>query len=165
MEKILIGKITSAVGLKGEVKVYNYSDSIEIYENTPQVYVDDTLMEIQNVRTQKNMVVLKLSGFADRNEAERARGRQIFVTEEDLPQLPPGQYYVRDLIGMEVVTDEGEALGEVSDVIQNTAQDIFEVKRPNGKKVLIPKVDAYVLDIDAGERRITVHLQEGLLDL
>lgn len=165
MEKILIGKITSAVGLKGEVKVYNYSDSTEIYENTPQIYVDDELMAVQSVRTQKNMVVLKLEGFSDRTAAEKARGRQLFVTEDDLPELPEGQFYVRDLIGMEVFSDEGQRLGPVTDVIQNTAQDIFEIEMEDGRKVLIPKVDSYVLKIDGESRRITVHLQEGILDL
>lgn len=165
MEKILIGKITSAVGLKGEVKVYNYSDSIEIYEETPQIYVGDELMDVISVRQQKNMVVLRLSGFTDRDAAERARGREIFVTEADLPELPEGQFYVRDLIGMQVVTEEGEDLGEVTDVIQNTAQDLFEVELPEGRKVLIPKVDAFVRSIDGETRTVTVRLQEGLLDL
>ena len=165
MEKILIGKITSAVGLKGEVKVYNYSDSIEIYEETPQIYVGDELMDVISVRQQKNMVVLRLSGFTDRDAAERARGREIFVTEADLPELPEGQFYVRDLIGMQVVTEEGEELGEVTDVIQNTAQDLFEVELPEGRKVLIPKVDAFVRSIDGEARTVTVRLQEGLLDL
>ena len=165
MEKILIGKITSAVGLKGEVKVYNYSASIEIYEETPQVYVGDELMDVISVRQQKNMVVLRLSGFTDRDAAERARGREIFVTEADLPELPEGQFYVRDLIGMQVVTEEGEDLGEVTDVIQNTAQDLFEVELPEGRKVLIPKVDAFVRSIDGETRTVTVRLQEGLLDL
>ena len=165
MEKILIGKITSAVGLKGEVKVYNYSDSTEIYENTPQIYVDDERMAVQSVRTQKNMVVLKLEGFSDRTAAEKARGRQLFVPEDDLPELPEGQFYVRDLIGMEVFSDEGQRLGPVTDVIQNTAQDIFEIEMEDGRKVLIPKVDSYVLKIDGESRRITVHLQEGILDL
>lgn len=165
MEKILIGKITSAVGLKGEVKVYNYSDSIEIYEETPQIYVGDELMDVISVRQQKNMVVLRLSGITDRDAAERARGREVFVTEADLPELPEGQFYVRDLIGMQVVTEEGEELGEVTDVIQNTTQDLFEVELPEGRKVLIPKVDAFVRNIDGEARRITVRLQEGLLDL
>ena len=165
MEKILIGKITSAVGLKGEVKVYNYSDSIEIYEETPQIYVGDELMDVISVRQQKNMVVLRLSGFTDRDAAERARGREIFVTEADLPELPEGQFYVRDLIGMQVVTEEGEDLGVVTDVIQNTAQDLFEVELPEGRKVLIPKVDAFVRSIDGETRTVTVRLQEGLLDL
>lgn len=190
-EKILIGKVTSAVGLKGEVKVYNYSDGIDIYENTPRLYVGDELMDVLGVRTQKHMVVLRLAQIPDRNAAERARGKEIFATEADLPQLPEGVYYVRDLIGMQVVTEaEHEAehgtehdtaktehgaaeaehagsriLGEVTDVIQNTAQDLFEVRMESGKKVLIPRVDAYVKDIDEEKRVITVRLQEGLLDL
>ena len=143
----------------------NYSDSIEIYEETPQIYVGDELMDVISVRQQKNMVVLRLSGFTDRDAAERARGREIFVTEADLPELPEGQFYVRDLIGMQVVTEEGEDLGEVTDVIQNTAQDLFEVELPEGRKVLIPKVDAFVRSIDGETRTVTVRLQEGLLDL
>lgn len=190
-EKILIGRITSAVGLKGEVKVYNYSDGIGIYEDTPRLYVGDELMEVLGVRTQKHMVVLRLDGIADRNAAEKARGKEIFATEADLPDLPEGVYYVRDLIGMQVVTEPehgagaehddnaagpehgapsggtepSQILGEVTDVIQNTAQDLFEVKMENGRKVLIPRVDAYVKDIDEERRVITVRLQEGLLDL
>lgn len=165
MDKILIGKITSAVGLRGEVKVYNYSDSPEIYEITPEIFVGEDLHEILSVRTQKNMVVLKLSDITDRDAAEKLRGKELFITEEDLPELPEGQFYVRDLIGMQVVTEDGETLGPVTDVIQNTAQDLFEVELETGRKVLIPKVDAFVLDIDADRRQITVRLQEGLLDL
>ena len=164
MEKIIIGKIVNAVGLKGEVKVYNYSDSSEIYESTELVYIGDELCNIENVRLQKNMVVLKIEGINDRNMAEACKGKEIFITEEDLPRLPKGQFYVRDLIGMEVMED-GEFLGKVTDVIQNTAQDIFEVELENGKKVLIPKVDSFVLDIDEESRKITVRLIEGLLEL
>ena len=72
---------------------------------------------------------------------------------------------MRDLIGMEVFSDEGQRLGPVTDVIQNTAQEIFEIGMADGRKVLIPKVDSYVLEIDGENRRITVHLQEGILDL
>ena len=165
MEKIKIGKIVNAVGLKGEVKVYNYSDSSEIYEITPEVFVGNEIMEIENVRLQKNMVILKLSGIADRNAAEAAKGREICITEEDLPELEEGEFYVRDLIGMTVKEADGNVLGTVTDVLQNTAQDIFEVKGKNGKQILIPKVDEFVLNIDAETREIEVELPEGLLDL
>ena len=165
MEKIKIGKIVNVVGLKGEVSVYNYSDSPSIYETTPAVYIGSDLMETESVRTKKNMVILKLAGVSDRNAAEALRGREVFITEEDLPELPEGRYYVRDIIGMKVVEDGGDVLGHVTDVIQNTAQDIFEVERPGGKKVLIPNVDQFILDIDAEKRVISVRLIEGLLDL
>ena len=165
MEKIKIGKIVNTVGLKGEVKVYNYSDSIEIYETIESIYVEDRLTVIENVRAQKNMVILKLEGADDRNAAEALRGKELYITEDDLPELPEGQYYVRDLIGMSVTEEDGNMLGHVTDVLQNTAQDIFEVESENGKKLLIPKVDKFVLDIDAEKREITVRLIEGMLDL
>ena len=165
MEKIKIGKIVNIVGLKGEVKVYNYSDSIEIYETIESIYVEDRLTVIENVRAQKNMVILKLEGADDRNAAEALRGKELYITEDDLPELPEGQYYVRDLIGMSVTEEDGNLLGHVTDVLQNTAQDIFEVESENGKKLLIPKVDQFVLDIDAEKREITVRLIEGMLDL
>lgn len=165
MEKIKIGKIVNTVGLKGEVKVYNYSDSIEIYETIESIYVEGRLTVIENVRAQKNMVILKLEGADDRNAAEALRGKELYITEDDLPELPEGQYYVRDLIGMSVTEEDGNLLGHVTDVLQNTAQDIFEVESENGKKLLIPKVDQFVLDIDAEKREITVRLIEGMLDL
>lgn len=164
MEKIKVGKIVNAVGLKGEVKVYNYSDSSEIYEITPQMYVGSELLEIENVRLQKNMVILKLEGINDRNAAEAAKGRDIFITEDDLPELEEGEYYVRDLIGM-TVEEDGRVLGKVTDVLQNTAQDVFEVERENGKQLLIPRVDEFVLDIDLDTRKIRVSLPDGLLEL
>ena len=165
MEKIKIGKIVNTVGLKGEVKVYNYSDSIEIYETIESIYVEDRLTVIENVRAQKNMVILKLEGADDRNDAEALRGKELYITDDDLPELPEGQYYVRDLIGMSVAEEDGNLLGHVTDVLQNTAQDIFEVESENGKKLLIPKVEQFVLDIDAEKREITVRLIEGMLDL
>lgn len=164
MEKIKVGKIVNAVGLKGEVKVYNYSDSSEIYEITPEMYVGSELLQIENVRLQKNMVILKLEGINDRNAAEAAKGRDIFITEDDLPELEEGEYYVRDLIGM-TVEEDGNVLGKVTDVLQNTAQDVFEVERKNGKQLLIPRVDEFVLAIDLDTRKIKVKLPEGLLEL
>lgn len=165
MEKILVGKIVNVVGLKGDVKVYNYSDSIQIYEETPEIYVDDKLTKIEKARLQKNMVVLKLEGIDSRDAAEYLRGSELFVTDADLPELPEGQFYIRDLIGMAVKEENGKVIGKVSDVIQNTAQDIFEVELENKKKVLIPKVDQFIIDIDGDEREITVRLIEGILDL
>lgn len=165
MEKIKIGKIVNAVGLKGEVKVYNYSDSPDAYERADAVYMGDVLLAVENVRLQKNMVILKLSGIDDRNGAEAVKGKEIFITEADLPVLPEGQFYVRDLIGMTVKEQDGVPLGKVVNVLQNTAQDIFEVERENGKQLLIPKVDEFVIRIDVQAGEIEVKLPAGLLDL
>ncbi len=165
MEKIKMGKVVGASGLKGELKVYNYSDTVDSYMRVEEMILQDSPYKIESARTHKNTVILKLEGIDDRDAAERQRGKELYITEADLPPLPQGQFYIRDLIGMEVVEETGEYLGRVTDVLQNTPQDIFEVERETGKKLLIPRVDQFVADINKEEGRITVRLIEGMLDI
>ena len=164
MEKIQIGKITSAVALRGEVKVYTYSDQ-DRYKEIKTVLVEDERHEIEKVRYQNHMVILKLSDVNDRNAAEALQNKYLYITEDQLPELPEGEYYIRDLIGMEVKDEEGTVLGIMENVLQNTAQDVYEVKRENGKTLLIPGVKEFIINVDLNERVITVRLPEGLLDL
>ena len=164
MEKINKGQIVNAVGLKGEVKVYNYSDSQERYYDLQTVYLDDKLYEIEKVRFQQHLVILKFKGVDDRNAAESLKGKYLNITEADLKELPEGTYYIRDLIGVLVVLESGEVLGTLTNVLQNFAQDLYEID-VNGKKVLLPAVNEFVLDVDLESRRVTVRLPEGLLDL
>ena len=164
MEKIKIGQIVNAVGLKGEVKVYNYSDSQERYYDLQTVYLDDKLYEIEKVRFQQHLVILKFKGVDDRNAAESLKGKYLNITEADLKELPEGTYYIRDLLGVLVVLESGEVLGTLTNVLQNFAQDLYEID-VNGKKVLLPAVNEFVLDVDLESRRVTVRLPEGLLDL
>ena len=163
MEKVLIGKAVNVVGLRGEIRVYNYSDGIEIYELADELYIGKELYKVQNVRLQKNMVVLKVEGIDDRNAAEKTRGREIFVSEEYLPQLPEGVHYVRDLIGMEVFLENGSRIGTVKNIIQNTAQDVYDIETEEGSQVLIPGVPEFLIDINEETRRITVRVIEGML--
>ena len=163
MEKIKIGQIVNAVGLKGEVKVYNYSDSQERYYDLQTVYLDDETYEIEKVRFQQHLVILKFKGVDDRNAAEALKGKYLNITEADLKELPEGTYYIRDLIGVLVVLESGEVLGTLTNVLQNFAQDLYEID-VNGKKVLLPAVNEFVLDVDLESRRVTVRLPEGLLD-
>ena len=109
MEKIKIAKIVNAVGLRGEVKVYNYSDDRERFEDLDEIIVSgkqETVRKIQGVRYQGNMVILKLEGVNDRNAAEALKESDVYITEDDLRELPEDTFYVRDLIGMKVI-DEG----------------------------------------------------------
>lgn len=165
MEKIKIGQIVNAVALKGEVKVYNYSGYKERYEELDFVYVEKEKHVIENVRYQNNIVILKLAGIDDRNAAEAAKGKFIYITEDELPELPEDTFYIRDLIGIEVLTDEGQKLGILTDVLQNSAQDLYEVETPDKKKILIPAVSEFILDINPKEKYIKVHLIDGILDL
>ena len=164
MEKIKVGKIVSAVALKGEVKVYTYSLP-ERYREIQTLYVEGTPHAIENVRFQGPSVILKLSGIDDRTAAEACREKNLYITEDELPELPEDTYYIRDLIGMHVVTEDGAVLGTLSDVLQNTAQDVYEVQRAGEKPLLIPGVAAFIRQVDPAERTITVRMPEGLLEL
>lgn len=170
MDRVLIGKVTSPVGLKGEVRVYNYSDRTQVYEETEEIIVGDVPRKIENMRQQKNMLVIKFGGIDSRDDAEGIRNAELLVREEDLPQLEEGEIYLRDLIGMKVLeaaerSDEEKPLGEVIDVIDNEYQDILKVLATDGREVMIPAVEPIVLEIDEEERVIRVDLPEGLLEL
>lgn len=163
MEKINIGKIVNAVGLKGELKVYNYSAYKERFEELEYVYVEEKKAKIDNVRYMKEMVILKLADVNDRNQAEALKNSLIYIDETQLRELPEGEYYIKDMIGMAVKEEKGNVLGVLTDVIQNSAQDLYEVEMADGKKALIPAVSEFVKDIDMEKREIIVNVIEGLI--
>lgn len=164
MEKILMGKVVNVVGLKGELKIYSYTDRNERFEELDQIWLDNKVHAIENVRYQNKVVILKLEGINDRNKAEEQRNKNVYIDESNLQRLPEDTYYVRDLIGISVVTEDVE-LGKITDVIQNSAQDLYEVKTADGKKVYIPVVKEFIKDVDIEAGIVNVTLPEGLLDL
>lgn len=165
MEKILIGKIVNAVGLKGEVKVYCYTDRKERFAELQSIWVEDDRREIETVRPHGNTVILKLRGIEDRNASEAQKNKGVYMEESDLTELPEDTYYVRDLIGMTILNEDGTKLGILGDVLQNSAQDLYEIRLPEGRSVLLPVVKEFVRKVDLGENAITVSLPKGLLEL
>ena len=165
MEKIKIGRIVNAVALKGEVKVYNYSSCKERYEELDRIIVEDKEYGIEKVRYQQHMVILKLEGVDDRNAAEAMKNKDVFITEDDLKELPEDTFYIRDLIGLEVLDEEtGDSIGKIKDVLQPSSQDIYVVKRPEGSDVLIPVVSEFVKAVNVEEGFVKVHLIEGMVE-
>ena len=168
MEKIIIGKIVNVVGLKGEVKVYNYSEEPDRFETLERIYLGDDKKsveyKIENVRYKDHMVILRLLNIDNRDKAESLKNQMVYMAEEDLEELPEGVYYVKDMIGMDVVSNEGVHLGTLRDVNTNTPQKVYEVQRPGKKDILIPGVDEFILDIDMEKRVITVRVIEGLYE-
>ena len=111
------------------------------------------------------MVILKLAGINDRNAAEKVKNRFVYMDEEDLEELPEGQYYVKDLIGLKAVTVSGDEIGTITDILQNTPQDIYEIEKKDGKKALIPGVPDFLKKIDTENGVVVFDPAEGLLDL
>ena len=167
-ETVLIGKVGSPVGIKGEVRITLYAqDSTNLKEGKVLLLEragKTTEAAIKRLRYQKDRPVVKLEGIDDRNAAEEARGMEVSIHASDLEELPEGEHYVRDLIGCKVIdTAGGREVGVLKDVIQNTAQSILEVETAEGKTVLIPAVDEFMRGIDEEEGIITVELIPGFI--
>ncbi len=168
-EKVLIGKVGSPVGIKGEFRVNLYSqDSGNLKEGKVLLLEraeKSVSGAIEKVRYQKDKPVVRLKGIEDRNAAEDIRGMDISIYAKDMEELPEGEHYVRDLIGCRVVdvAQGGAEIGVLKDVIQNTAQSILDVSTADGKQVLIPAVDAFLRSIDEEAGVIEVELIPGFL--
>lgn len=170
-ETVLIGKVGSPVGIKGEVRITLYAqDSTNLKEGKVLLLERGTVppvpMQIKRLRYQKDRPVIKLEGIDDRNAAEAIRDMRVSIFADDLEELPEGEHYVRDLIGCRVVDTAagGREVGVLRDVIQNTAQSVLDVETAEGKSVLIPAVDAFLRNIDEEAGVIEVELIPGFLD-
>lgn len=163
-KKITIGKIVSAFGIGGQVKVYNYSGFDDRYENLDRIITDRGDFDIEKVKHQQNMIILKLSGVSDRNGAEELKGSMVYMTEDDLIELPEDEFYLRDIIGMDVVdAEKGEKIGVLKDVLTERPQDVYVVKLDRGGETLIPAVQQFIKKIDMEAGTIWVTLIEGMI--
>lgn len=168
-ELVNIGRISSAVGLKGEVRATLYSRDSENLKEGKNLLLVRAKEKIEAVcekaRYQNDKLVVKFEGIDDRTQAEFLKGMEIYLSEDQLDELPEGEHYVRDIVGYSVfdVASKSE-VGKLTDVLQNTAQSLLEVKTADGKQVLIPAVSAFLKQIDDEREVIEVELIPGFLD-
>ena len=164
-----VGVITSTHGVRGEVKVFPTTDDRMRFKKLEEVILDtgkeQKTLEIEHVKFFKNMVILKFKGFDNINDIEIYKGKDLLVTRDHAVKLGPDENFIVDLIGLPVITDEGEELGTLKDVMQTGANDVYVVERENGKDVLLPAIKQCILNVDLEKEKITVHVMEGLLDL
>ncbi len=164
-----VGVITSTHGLRGEVKVFPTTDDPARFKDLKQVILaakrEKLVLEIESVRFFKQFVIIKFKGIDDINEVERHKGAELWITREQAVPLEEGEYFIADLIGLSVVTDEGAFLGTLTEVLQTGANDVYEVQMENGKKALLPVTEECVLDVDLEKSEVLVHVLDGLLDL
>ena len=167
MEFLEVGKIINTHGLRGDVKVVPWTDYPEDFEEIPCVYVKtrkgEEKLTVLNVKYQKNNLIVKFKEIADINEAERYKGLVIRADREDLGELEEGVYYIADLIGLEVYDENGK-VGIIADVFNTGANDIYDIKREGKKNLLLPVIDEAVKEIDMENKRVLVHIMEGLDD-
>jgi 16S rRNA processing protein RimM len=163
-----VGIITATHGLKGEVKVFPTTDDPYRYDDLKEVLLETKEgklpLEVERVRYFKQLVIVKFKGIDDINQVEKYRKCPILVTRENAVPLEENENYIADLIGLPVVTDTGETLGPLMDVLQTGANDVYVVDY-QGKELLIPSIKECILKVDLEKGEILVHLLEGLLDL
>jgi 16S rRNA processing protein RimM len=153
--RLEVGRIVAAQGLHGEMRVLMGDPSIPLADRTLQVEGEGTGRRVERARPWRAGAIISLFGVRSRSEAERLIGRRLYGDEEGRPELGEGRFYVHDLIGCDVLDEEGRLLGRVNDVEPKPAQDIWVVEGPLGT-YLIPAARAIVLAVDLQARRITV---------
>ena len=165
-KRLEIGQIVNTFGIKGEVKVKPFTDDIKRFDELKKVYVKTKTgikqYKIENVKYHKNMVLLKLEGINRIEDAELLRNLFLEIDREDAIPLEEGTYFIADLIGLEVYTDEGKLLGKVEDIYNTGSNDIYVVKDELGKQILLPGIKEVIKEIKLDEK-IIVHLLQGLV--
>lgn len=164
-EYIKVGKIVNTHGVKGCLKCIPLTDDMERFDELEYVYTekDNKKRKIKNVWYRKGLVYLELEDINDMDAAESLRNTFISIYEDQLRELPEGSYYLFDLEGMEVYSDLGEYIGKISEIYQTGANDVYEVKDKN-KSYLIPAVKEVVKEVSVKEKKMVIHVIEGLLE-
>jgi 16S rRNA processing protein RimM len=170
MEQFLkIGVITTTHGVRGEVKVFPTTDDADRYLDLDEVILRKNGKSenhgIENVKFFKKQVILKLSGIDSMNDAELYRNWEIFIPREEGVELDENEYYQADLIGLTVYTEDGKEFGELREVLETGANDVYVVRTAAGKDVLLPAIRDCIIDVNIEEGTMKVHLLPGILDL
>lgn len=162
-----VGQIVNTFGVKGMLKVKPFTDDVERFEELKKVYIckKEKLeeVEIEEVKYHKDMVLLKVKGIEDMNEAEKVKGLYLKIDRKNAKKLPKDTYFIADLLGLEVYSDTGELLGKVDDIFRTGANDVYVVKNENGKQLLLPGIPDVIKEIDLEKEKIIVHLLKGLI--
>ena len=168
MEELLqVGVISSTHGIRGEVKVYPTTDDVNRYKELKNVILDtgreQIPLEIQGVKFFKQFAILKFKGIDSINEIENYQGKSLWITRADALPLGEDEYYIADLLDMKVYLEDGSFFGVLKDVIETGANDVYAIETEDGKEVLVPAIHDCILEVDVENRRMEIHLLDGLL--
>ena len=166
-DELQVGVITQTHGIRGEVKVYPTTDDAARFRNLKEVILDTGkdrfTLKIENVKFFKQFVILKFQEYDSIKDVEKYKRARLLVPRDQAVKLKKDEYFVADMIGLTVVTDEGETLGELKDVLATGANDVYVVSRADGTEVLLPAIKECILAVDMEKRVIKAHIMDGLL--
>ena len=167
MEQFLqVGVISSTHGIRGEVKVFPTTDDPVRFKKLKKVLLDtgreQLELEVQSVKFFKQFVIVKFKGIDNINDIEMYKGKRLLIPREDAVALGKDEYYIADLIGMEVFTEEGR-FGVLKDVMETGANEVYIIASDEHGEVLVPAIRQCILDVDIKEKKMKIHLMEGLI--
>jgi 16S rRNA processing protein RimM len=160
---LVIGRILGPHGIKGEVEVEILTDFPERFDVLETAYLGEELqaVRLEGCRTHGSRALLKLAGYESRDAAAKLCGLLLQVPIEDAVRLEDDEYYIYEIVGLEVTTTEGERLGRVAEVIETGSNDVYVV-RDGDQEILIPALSDVVTGVDLDAGRIEVRLPKGL---
>jgi 16S rRNA processing protein RimM len=169
-EQLQIGRILGPHGIQGELKVYPLTDDPTRFDRLKACLLEGapgsppSACRLVGVRHQQGIVLLRLAGVEDRDAAEKLKGRHLLVERKDAVKLPPDAYFICDLVGCRVETVDGEDLGILEEVLATGSNDVYLVKRPDTKDLLVPALKTVVRSVDIAGRLVRVALPDGMRD-
>ncbi len=162
-----IGVVTTAHGVKGELKVYPTTDDPVRFKKLKNVIIDNgkTRKEhkVESVKFFKQFVILKAEGINTMDDALLYRNAQLIVARKDAVKCSKDEYFIADLIGIGVYNENDEPVGVLKDVFQTGANDVYEIEMPDGKTFLLPAIKECVLDVNLDEQKMKIHIMDGLI--
>ncbi|MDR2458159.1 MAG: ribosome maturation factor RimM [Clostridiales Family XIII bacterium] len=161
MSKLIIAKITSPLGLKGEVSFFYYSKEKHL-KDIKKIYIDETEYGIESIRYKRENPIVKLKGIDNRNDAESLKNKIVYIEESELPELNEDEYYDKDLIGCNVIFENQIEEGVLADILHYYPNDIFEIKI-NNKKILIPFRKKFIKEINIEKKKIVIIVGDDYL--
>jgi len=169
MEELLrVGVITSPHGIKGEVNLFPTTDDTSQFKHWKTLVLkqkrEQREMKLQSAKFFKQMVILKLEGVEDRDQAEALRQAELYIYRSQARPCEENENYITDLIGLKVVSDEGETIGTCTDVMETGANDVYVITCTDGKEVLFPAIPQCILKVDLEAGEMLVHVMDGLMD-
>ncbi|MBO5209497.1 MAG: 16S rRNA processing protein RimM [Lachnospiraceae bacterium] len=167
IDELQVGVITQTHGIRGEVKVFPTTDDVNRFKKLKEVILDSgkerLTLTIEGVKFFKQFVILKFKDYDSINDIEKYKNAKLLVTREKAVKLKKDEYFIADLIGMKVVTEDGAVFGTLKDVLETGANDVYIIEMENEQEVLIPAIKECILKVDMDEMVMTIHLMDGLL--
>lgn len=162
-----IGKIVNTQGIRGDVRIVPQTDDIKRFERlkTVDIYKGDKkrTLTIEKVWYHKKFVIIKFLEIKTMNDAEEIKDYVIRISRDEAIELEEDEYFITDLIGIDVVTEDKNKIGTIKDVLVTGANDVYVVKT-EGKDLLIPAIKKCILDVDMKNKVMTVFIMKGLVD-